>query len=267
MSLSLAYSPCPNDTFMFAAIAANRQVLPQDELEIHLHDVETLNRYALSSRYDFTKLSFHAWLLVRERYQLLEVGAALGYGCGPLVISKGGIGKAELADCRIALPGELTTAHLLFQLWAPEARNKVFVPFDEIFNLVETGQVDCGVIIHEGRFTYQQAGFQLIVDLGEWWEQQTAMPIPLGCIAAKKGLPEQTVQEFSRVLSLSLKEAQAKPQAAYPYMKEHAQELDAAVLDQHVKTYVNDFSEELGPLGWAAVNRLEKMARAAGVIA
>ena len=187
--LTVAYSPCPNDTFMFCDVATGRLRLPGREIEVHLHDVETLNRLAVEGgRYDITKLSFHAWLLVGEQYELLNVGAALGFGCGPVVVAANGTVPDDLAGCRVAVPGELTTAHLLFRLWGRDAGKKVFSPYDQIIDMVAAGQVDAGVIIHEGRFTYEQAGLRLLVDLGQWWQQLTGLPIPLGCIVARKSL-------------------------------------------------------------------------------
>ena len=235
-------------------------------MSVHLHDVETLNQYALAAKYDITKISFHTWLKVKEQYQILQVGAALGFGCGPLVVTNKPPASIEINNCRIVLPGVLTTAHLLFQLWAPQAKNKVFTQYNEIFEKVVSGEADCGVIIHEGRFTYEKAGLQLIVDLGARWEQVTGLPIPLGCIVARKDLPDKIIADFEHGLRASINKARDYPEAVLDYMKEHAQEMEEAVIKKHVETYVNEFSLCLGDSGKAAIVKLEEMAKAAGVI-
>ncbi len=267
MELSLAYTPCPNDTYMFYAIASGKLHLPDIGITVYLDDVETLNHRALDREFDVTKISFHAWLKVQKYYQILPVGAALGFGCGPLVISKKALSLNDIKHCRVALPGGLTTAHLLFQLWSPEQpREKIFVTYDKIFEMIETGRADCGVIIHESRFTYEQAGFCLIADLGAWWEEKTGLPIPLGCIAVRKQLPALLIERFEEGLLASIKSARRNPEGLIEYMKEHAQEVDEGVLRKHVDTYVNDFSLDLGAVGRAAVAKLEEMALAAGII-
>ena len=264
--LTLAYSPCPNDTFMFHAIASGQVAFPDESLAIELHDVETLNRWAARGRFDITKLSFHAWLLHRERYALLRSGAALGYRCGPLLVAARPLSRADLTRCRVAVPGELTTAHLLLRLWQPAAADRVFLPYDRIQEAVLAGEADCGVLIHEGRFTFESAGLVAVADLGEWWEGRTGLPIPLGCIGIRRELGRERRQRVESLLSESIAHAQADRGAALPYMTEHAAELDVAVLWRHVDTFVNAFSLDLGEQGRAAVVRLEQMARAAGVI-
>ena len=265
--LTVAYSPCPNDTFMFCDVATGRLRLPGREIEVHLHDVETLNRLAVEGgRYDITKLSFHAWLLVGEQYELLNVGAALGFGCGPVVVAANGTVPDDLAGCRVAVPGELTTAHLLFRLWGRDAGKKVFAPYDQIIDMVAAGQVDAGVIIHEGRFTYEQAGLRLLVDLGQWWQQLTGLPIPLGCIVARKSLGDETIRAFEAVLARAIESSLAKPDGTIEYVRQHAQEMDEAVLREHIKTFVNDYSLDMGDDGRAAADKLRQLARAAGII-
>lgn len=256
--LSCAYSPCPNDTFIFCKLAQDSDV------ETHLHDVETLNRWAFEGKFDLTKLSFHAWLLVRDTYQLLNVGAALGRGCGPLVISK--TEEPLNAESILAVPGEYTTAHLLLRLWRPELEKRVFMPFDQIMDAVSSGEVDAGVIIHEGRFVYQERGFNCLQDLGEWWETETGQPIPLGCIAMKKSLGVDRIAEIERRLKKSIDFAISNPESTSEYVKANAQELSGEVTREHIKTYVNDFSLDLGEEGRAAIDTLQEMAKAAGVI-
>jgi 1,4-dihydroxy-6-naphthoate synthase len=259
--LSIGYSPCPNDTFIFNKLAKN------PGYSTHLHDVETLNRWAFEGKFDVTKLSFHAWLLVQERYELLNAGAALGRGCGPLVIAnQGACGTAHLRRCAVAVPGEYTTAHLLLRLWNPDIRNRIFMPFDRIMDAVALGEVDAGVIIHEGRFVYGERGFRCLQDLGEWWEATTGQPIPLGCIAAKKSLGREFIERFEAELKDSIQSAFDDPDSTKEYVKQHAQELADDVTSEHIKTYVNDFSLDLGAEGRAAVDVLQRMAKQAGII-
>jgi len=257
-NLTCAYSTCPNDTFIFCRLAQAA------DIETHLHDVETLNRMAFEERFDVTKLSFHAWLLVQDKYQLLNVGAALGRGCGPLVIAPNA--KSPKPNALIAVPGEYTTAHLLLRLWKPEIRNRIFMPFDQIMDAVESGEVDAGVIIHEGRFVFEERGFQCLEDLGEWWEGQTGLPIPLGCIAAKKSLGVERIAEIEQRLRQSIQAAFDDPGSTTEYVKAHAQELDDEVIQQHIETYVNDFTLDLGEEGRAAIEKLKQMAKMAGII-
>jgi 1,4-dihydroxy-6-naphthoate synthase len=252
---------------MLHALATGLVSCPGWQLTTSLHDVEQLNQLARDQVYDVTKLSFHGWLQVRSSYRLLHTGAALGFGCGPLLVAREQLSRERVADLRVALPGELTTAHLLFRLWQPAAGQRVFAPYDQIFDMVERGEADCGVVIHEGRFTYQQRGLCCLTDLGEWWEGETGLPIPLGCFAARRSLPDHLVTEVEKCMVESIRHARSNPTAPLGYMRQHAQELDDSVLDQHVETFVNDFSLALGEHGLAAVEKLEEMARAAGVIA
>jgi 1,4-dihydroxy-6-naphthoate synthase len=271
VKLTFAYSPCPNDTFTFYGLAKGLIKSPPDhtgggyEIETRLYDVETLNRMAFDGAHDVTKLSFHAWLQLRESYQLLRVGTTLGHGCGPLVVVKAPLGDPRAPLGRVAIPGEHTTAHLLFRLWAPEERNVVFVPFDRIMGMVAAGEVDAGVIIHEGRFVYGQRGLACRVDLGEWWEGQTGLPIPLGCIAARKGLGKDCIAACETMIEASLRLALGNPSLPQAYVKQHAQELDDDVVRNHIATYINDFSLELGPTGREAIAVLEERARGMGI--
>ena len=271
MKLSVAYSPCPNDTFAFYGLAEGRVDLPSAsfggklDIDVRLHDVETLNRMAFDRVYDVTKLSFHAWLQVKDDYRLLQAGAALGRGCGPLVVVRDRPDRSWPSLGRIAVPGEHTTAHLLLRLWAPEARDRVFVPYDRIMAMVANGDVDAGVIIHEGRFTYRQRGLACLVDLGDWWESQTGLPIPLGCIAARETLGAERIAACEEMIGRSLRFALDNPTAPLPYVRQHAQELDDDVIRQHIELYVNEFSLDLGETGRAAIAALETLARKAGI--
>ena len=267
MPVTIAYSPCPNDTFMFHGIASGAIPLPAGEPEVHLPDVQTLTELAQTGRFDVSTVSFYASLLVQEDYRMLHVGAALGFGCGPPVITREPLSREQLANCRIAIPGELTTAHLLFQLWAPASTQRVFVSYDEVMPMVERGEVDAGVIIHEGRFVYEQKGLHAIVDLGEWWESETGLPIPLGGIVVRRSLGESFAQAFETALAASINYAQEHPEASRDYVRQHAQELSDDVLDSHIETYVNPYSLDMGHDGAAAVERLESMARDRGLLA
>lgn len=266
MNFSMAYSPCPNDTSMFHDIAAGLLAHHGYKVSVHLHDVETLNQLALAGTYDITKISFHAYLLVRQHYQLLNAGAALGFGCGPLLVSRKAVAPAEAARSRIAIPGELTTAHLLLRLWAPAADRKLFVPYDRVMDLLRAGEADCGILIHESRFTYKEAGFTCITDLGHWWEQQTGQPIPLGCIVARKSLGLSTISEIDALLREIIIRSRAHPEESAEYVREHARELDDSVTKKHINMFVTDFSVDLGEAGLKAITVLETMARKAGVI-
>jgi 1,4-dihydroxy-6-naphthoate synthase len=265
--LTFGYSPCPNDTFMFHGIASGALKLQGFSIEVRLHDIETLNRMALEEQLDISKLSFFAWLKTRDVYHLLNSGAALGYGCGPVVIAKRVLGRKDIPGCRVALPGEWTTAHLLFRLWAPEAKNRYFTTYERICDEVASGRADCGVIIHESRFTYEQSGFRCVVDLGQWWEEQTGLPIPLGGIAARTALGPELLGAVDGLVRRSIESAQQNPQGAFPYIRQHAQEMDLEVLQRHIAAFVNAFSLDLGPLGRQALKVLEQRARDTGVIA
>lgn len=264
--VNLAISPCPNDTFIFCGIATGRLRLDDVDFRVFHHDVETLNQAALEGLYDITKLSFHAWLRVKERYALLETGAALGYGCGPLLVASREMAPSELSSCRVAVPGELTTAHLLLRLHSPGATNKVFVRYDEIVPMVRSGEVDCGVIIHEDRFAYAAFGLHLLVDLGAWWEEKTGAPIPLGCIAMRRELADTLAGPFDELVRRSIAFSREDMAPALPYIREHARQMDGAVLEQHIATFVNESSMDLGEDGRRAVAALERLARDAGVI-
>lgn len=264
--LTIGFSPCPNDTFIFNGLVNGAVTVPGYEIQAQLHDVETLNQMAFDGELDVTKLSFFAWLMVKDHYRRLSSGGALGYGCGPVVISRKRLSVDDMANCRVALPGKWTTAHLLFRLWAPQARERVFLPYDQIFSALETGRADCGVIIHESRFVFEQAGFHPVVDLGAWWEAQTGLPIPLGCIAAHKRLPEALPGQLEAAIGRSIEMARQDPEAAMPYILAHAQEISPEVLQAHIQTFVNDFSLDLGPTGQAAVTALAQKAKQAGIL-
>lgn len=252
MPISLGYSPCPNDTFIFYGLVHGR-IDGAPEFKEVLEDIETLNRLAVDTKLDTTKISFHAFAHLRDRYCLLHSGGALGRGCGPLVISKKPIDPSDLSGKRVAIPGELTTAALLLRLHSPGLSDFVVKPFHEIMSACASGEVDAGVIIHESRFTYPEYGLGKVVDLGEWWEDTTGHPIPLGGILARRDLGKETISLIDRSLKASVEFAYANPDIVKPYIREHAQEMDESVMQQHIDLYVNQYSIDYGTDGEAAI--------------
>ncbi|MGH9321952.1 MAG: 1,4-dihydroxy-6-naphthoate synthase [Vicinamibacteria bacterium] len=261
MRLSLAYSPCPNDTFMFGALAQRRLSAPDLELEITLDDVEALNQAAFARTHHLTKLSAAAYVQLQDRYQALRVGAALGRGAGPLVVTREPLAREALAGSRVALPGQHTTAHLLFRAWAPPNVEPVHLRYDQIMGAVSAGEVEAGVLIHEGRFVYAQQGLSLLADLGEWWEEDTDLPLPLGLVAARRDLPQRVVTQVEESLRASIVWAQSHREEIFPYLREHAQELAPDVIWRHVDLYVNEQSLGLDAGGEAALERLAALAQ------
>ena len=268
MKLSLAFSPCPNDCFMFDAMVNGRIDLEGLEFSVRLEDVETLNRAAFSQAIDVTKLSYHAYAHCAANYVLLDAGSALGRNCGPLLISKRTIPLEEVAagGVSIAIPGEYTTANLLLGLAFPEARNKTELVFSEIESALLAEQFDAGVIIHENRFTYAAKGLKKIVDLGEFWERTTSAPIPLGGIVVRRALPPDVRQRVNRVMRRSVEFAFAHRDASLPFVREHAQEMSEDVMYKHIDLYVNEYSVDLGSEGRRAIEVLFDEGGAAGVI-
>jgi 1,4-dihydroxy-6-naphthoate synthase len=268
MTLTLAFSPCPNDCFMFDAIVNRRIDLEGLEFDVRLADVEALNKAAFAGAVDVTKLSYHAYAYCARDYVLLDAGSALGRECGPLLISKRSVAPAELASgaVRVAIPGRFTTANFLLGLAFPEVQDKTELLFSEIEGAVLDGRVDAGLIIHENRFTYAAKGLRKIVDLGEFWEAETGSPIPLGGIVVRRTLPAAIAQSVNRVVRRSVEFAFAHRSASLPFVREHAQEMSEAVMYQHIDLYVNEFSIDLGAEGRRAVELLFERARAVGVI-
>lgn len=262
-TLKLGFSPCPNDTFIFHAMIHSLIDTYGYTFDTLITDVDELNTMAAQDLTDITKLSFHAWLRLKDRYDLLSSGAALGFGCGPLLVHKSG---SVNENSIIAVPGELTTAALLLKLYMPGVSNPVFTRFDNIMPGIASGIYDAGVIIHEGRFVYREYGLELIADLGEWWEKQTGMPIPLGCIAVKKSLGAEVKTAAENMIRESVKYAFADRDASWKFIKDHAAEMDDDVIRQHIDLYVNQFSIDLGDRGYEAVRILETLASEKGII-
>jgi len=269
MNLTLAFSPCPNDCFMFDAIVNKRIDLEGLQFDVRLADVEALNKAAFAREVDVTKLSYHAYAYCAANYVLLDAGSALGRNCGPLLISKRTIAPADVASgtLRIAIPGRYTTANFLLSLAFPAERDKTEVLFSEIEGAVLDGRFDAGLIIHENRFTYAAKGLKKIVDLGEFWEAETGSPIPLGGIVVRRALPEPIKQSVNRVVRRSVEYAFAHRAASLPFVREHAQEMSEEVMYRHIDLYVNEYSIDLGSEGRRAVELLFDRARSAGVIA
>ena len=268
MTLSLGFSPCPNDCFMFDAIVNQRIDLEGLEFSARLADVEALNQSAFAGDADVTKLSYHAYAFCIGDYVLLDAGSALGRNCGPLLISKRAISRDEVAAgrLRIAIPGKYTTANFLLGLAFPQAQDKTALVFSEIESALLQDRFDAGLIIHENRFTYAAKGLKKIIDLGEFWEVETGAPIPLGGIVIKRSIPDDVKQRVNRVMRRSVEYAFAHRTASLDYVRAHAQEMSEDVMYKHIDLYVNEYSVDLGKEGRSAVELLFRKAAATGII-
>lgn len=256
MKFTLGFSPCPNDTFIFDALVNKQIDTGGIEVEVVLEDVQTLNEWALQGRLDITKLSYGVLPLVLHDYVVLSAGGALGKGVGPLLISRAdGITASQVTEGTIAIPGEHTTAHMLFSLAFPAARRKQFLVFSQIEDAVLQNKVDAGVIIHENRFTYQDKGLVKLMDLGAYWEAQTGSPIPLGGIVMKRSFDKALQQKINGLIRASVEYAFAHYPLVTDYVKLHAQEMSEQVMRQHIDLYVNNYSTDLGTEGRAAVQQ------------
>jgi 1,4-dihydroxy-6-naphthoate synthase len=268
VTLRIAYSPCPNDTFVFHAWA-HGLVPDAPELDVTFADIDITNGMAERGELDVLKVSYAVLPWVLDKYALLPCGGALGRGCGPLVLTREP--GADLTGSTVAVPSERSTAYLLFRLWAAAevtggVGNIVVMPFDRIMPAVRDGEVDVGLVIHEARFTYQDYGLHKLADMGEHWEATTGLPIPLGAIVARRGLGADALRSLAAAARASVRAAWADPAASRGYVMEHAQEMDPAVADQHIGLYVNDFTADLGDDGYAAVRGLLDRAAAAGLV-
>ena len=263
--ISLGYSPCPNDTYIFYGLVHNK-IQGAPVFKEVLEDIETLNSLAMNDKLDMTKISFHALAHLLDRYCLLHSGGALGRGCGPLVIASEPLSSTDLSGKRIAIPGKLTTAALLLRLFNPSLDDFVVLPFHEIMDATQKGEVDAGVIIHESRFTYPDYGLHKVIDLGEWWEESTGHPIPLGGILARRDLGTKKIQLIDRSLRESVEFAHANPAAIKGYIHQHAQEMNEQVMQQHIDLYVNDYTLDYMVDGEAAITDLFARAEQAGIV-
>ena len=253
--LTLGYSPCPNDTYIFYALA-NGVIDMGFPLEILLADVEMLNQHVKQGVLDISKLSVSAVLHILDKYWLLRAGGAIGRGCGPLIVAKNPVRIEDLRDATVAVPGKLTTAHLLLRLLGAHRGPCVPMQFDRIMPAVAAGEVDAGVKIHEGRFTYPSYGLHLVIDLGQWWEEEMGLPLPLGAIAIKRELGTDVAGKVEEKIRESLLYSRAHPDEAWPYIRQHAQEMEPDVIQRHIDTFVNDFSIDVGMEGESALMRL-----------
>jgi 1,4-dihydroxy-6-naphthoate synthase len=264
--MTLGFSPCPNDTFIFDAMIHGKIDTEGLVFEPIMEDVETLNLMALRQELDITKLSYHLAAHVLENYIVLDAGSALGNNCGPLLIGKKVLSNEEIKKAIIAIPGKYTTANLLFSLAFPEVGEKRTMVFNEIEKAVLSGEVDAGVIIHENRFTYAQKGLKKIIDLGEYWESTSHSPIPLGGILVNRRLPLDVQHKVNRVLRKSVEYAFKNPKSSYSFIKAHAQEMEESVMYQHIDLYVNSYSLDLGTVGKNAIKQLFEKATQNGII-
>ncbi|MFI8232199.1 1,4-dihydroxy-6-naphthoate synthase [Streptomyces sp. NPDC085900] len=266
--LRIAYSPCPNDTFVFDALAHGR-VPGAPALDVTFADIDVTNGMAERGEFDVLKVSYAVLPYVLDEYALLPCGGALGRGCGPLVLTREP--GADLTGRTVAVPSERSTAYLLFRLWAADTLpggvgEIVVMPFHEIMPAVRDGKVDAGLVIHEARFTYRNYGLHKLADMGEHWEDTTGLPIPLGAIIAKRSLGARTLESLAESIRTSVRAAWDAPEVSRPYVMEHAQEMDPAVADQHIGLYVNEFTAGLGADGYAAVRGLLTRAAAEGLV-
>ena len=268
MTLSLGFSPCPNDCFVFDAIVNKRIDLEGLAFAVRMADVEALNQAAFAGEVDVTKLSYHAYAYCIGNYVLLDAGSALGRNCGPLLISKRPIAQEVVSagQLRIAIPGTYTTANFLLGLAFPLAQNKTALVFSAIEAALLDEQFDAGLIIHENRFTYEAKGLQKIIDLGEFWERETGAPIPLGGIVIARALPDEVKRRVNRVLRRSVEYAFAHRSASLDFVRAHAQEMSEDVMYRHIDLYVNEYSIDLGAEGRRAVEVLFDKAAATGII-
>ena len=282
MKLSLGFSPCPNDTFIFDALIHQKIDTEGLSFDVVFDDVETLNQKAFRAELDITKLSFHAYAYLTEKYVLLNAGSALGFGVGPLLICENenyistdslqnlrpptSNLRPQTSDLRIGIPGKYTTANFLLSLAFPEAKNKIEMKFFEIESALLNHQIDMGVIIHENRFTYQEKGLKKIIDLGQFWEDLTQGPIPLGGIMVKRGLPENVKQKVNRIIKRSVQYAFDHPESGMDFICSLSQEMSKEVINKHIELYVNKFSIDLGEVGRNAVQTFFEQAHKLGII-
>lgn len=266
MKLTLGFSPCPNDTFIFDAMVHGRIDTEGLEFDYFLTDVEDLNRKAFTADVDITKISYHAYSYVAQNYLILDAGSALGHRNGPLLISKRRIGISEISNLRIAIPGKYTTANLLFSIAWPEVSNKTEILFSAIEDALLREEFDAGLIIHETRFTYYKRGLHKLADMGEYWETLTGLPIPLGAIVIKRTIPEEIALKVNRIVRRSLEYAYKDSFASYDFVAGNAREMESTVMNNHIKLYVNEYTLDLGLKGREAILELFRIAGEKGVI-
>lgn len=266
MKLTLGFSPCPNDTFIFDALV-NKKIDTQGiDFEVAYADVEQLNRWAMEGKLDITKLSFHAYAYCIQNYVLLNSGSALGNNCGPMLIARNPLRTEDINIAKIAIPGKMTTANFLLGILYPQAKNKVEKVFSAIEGDVLNGNVDMGLIIHENRFTYQKKGLHKVTDLGEEWETKTHSPIPLGGIFIKRSIGAEIQHKVDSLIRQSIEFAFANPDSSRDYVKQHSQEMEDNVIEQHINLYVNKYSVNLGEDGKRAIETLFEIGKENNII-
>lgn len=258
MKFTIGFSPCPNDTFIFDALVNKKIDTGNIDFDVVLEDVQTLNKWAMEGKLDITKLSYGVLSLVLDNYVVLNSGSALGRGVGPLLVTKNDIASTKVNDYTVAIPGEQTTAHLLFSLAYPTAKKKLFLRYDEIENFVAEGK-GLGVIIHENRFTYQDKGLKKIIDLGDFWEKETGSAIPLGGIVIKRKIATNIQKEIDTLIKKSIEYAFKNYPELNDYIRNNAQEMSEAVMRKHIDLYVNEFSLDLGGEGETTIKKLLKV--------
>jgi len=255
MKLTLGFSPCPNDTFVFDALV-NKKIDTEDlAFEVILEDIETLNKWSSSGKLDITKLSYPAFFQNLQEYIALPSGGALGNGVGPLLVAKQEIPNNEINNCKIAIPGEMTTANYLLSFAFPHAKNRVSVLFSTIENTVLRGEADMGLLIHENRFTYSERGLVKILDMGEYWQEQTGLPIPLACIGIKRSFDNRVQQQVGKLIKKSVEYAFTNYPSITQYVKDNSQTMEEGVMRKHIDLYVNNFSVDLGEKGKSAIEK------------
>lgn len=265
MKLTLGFSLCPNDTFIFEAMVHGRVDTEGLEFDWFLADVEELNRRAVEGSVDITKMSFHAYARTAQKYLILDSGSALGRSNGPLVVSRRPVMPDELDDALIAIPGKYTTANLLFSIFWPGATRKREYLFSDIPGAVLSGEADAGLIIHETRFTFRSMGLTMVADTGAMWEKMTGLPVPLGGIVISRNIDPLVASKVERAIRRSIEYARSSPRESVDFIRQHARETDAEVTREHIKLYVNDFSLSLGEEGRRAIEKLFSVALEKGV--
>jgi 1,4-dihydroxy-6-naphthoate synthase len=260
MEITIGFSPCPNDTFIFGALATGKIDTEGLQFKVVLDDVEALNKKAAQAELAVTKLSYHAFAYLTDQYALLHAGSALGNNCGPLLVAKKTLTPDEINQAKIAIPGQRTTANFLLGLAFPNAVHKTPVLFSDIENKVVSGEYDAGLIIHENRFTYQQKGLVKLMDLGEYWESTTQMPIPLGGIVVRRDIPLPIQIKINDLIRKSVEYAYQHTDEIMPYIRQYAQAMEDKVMQSHIDLYVNQYSIDLGPKGRDAVKKMFTLA-------
>ena len=258
--LTLGFSPCPNDTFIFDAMIHGKIDTEGLDFQVEMADVEVLNKKAMQGTIDITKLSYHAYAYLTHQYQLLHSGSALGNNCGPLLIAKKQFKGEQVSALKVAIPGKYTTANFLLSYAFPTLNNREEMLFSDIENAVLAENVDAGLIIHENRFTYMEKGLLKLIDLGEYWETNTGLPIPLGGIVVRRNIPTDIQQKINRVLRRSVEFALQNPEQTLPFVRQYAQEMDDKVMMQHINLYVNDYTVNLGEKGKQAIRHMYQKA-------